>query len=433
MAKKFFKNNRITKLSGTGSVRITKLLNAILPAGPKVDRSGLMLEIKRQLAVGKDEEYILRNVPKSVAYARYLKAQASTENYRELTRETLEKAEAKRQQVEVHQHENEQLEQERRFQIVECHKDEALRLASGGVIEKGVPYSKQLHEWVSGLRNQCLPVQEIIAAILSSSIFEKYCFRRDAVGKIQKGKKAAAKAEDLQRLEDLHKASRLRREEEERKANKKRINDEASREDIHEKLRQILPTHLLLEFRLQFRGTAETMLESARDFMAARVHKQVQPAPVSQPIEPIDMQQPVAPIAELPVKPKREGNKVEIITRPDQVEFTETVRLNCFNCCVISGVRTCQRTEAAHLVEHCNDGIDHYTNGLLMRVDLHRLFDAGLMAINPETLTVHFDAGVLADDPDLAQFEGKLIADTQRPINPAYLLARWAEFSQNAA
>jgi hypothetical protein len=435
MVKKLSKNNRFTILSSTDSARITKLLNAILPAGPKVDKSGLTLEIKRHLVVGKDEMYILLNVPKSVAYARYLKAQAATENHRELARETLEKAKAKQQQDEARRHEYEQLEQERRLQAAERHKDEALRLANGGIIEKGAPYSKQLPELVNGLLKRGLPVQEIVTAILSSSIFEKYCFKRGAVGKTKNEKNVAAKAEDFLHMEDQHRESRLRREEEERQTNKKRINDEAYREDIHEELRQIVPAHLLRKFCLQFRGTAETILESARDFMAACEQKQAQSAPRSEAIEQVTIQsdvKPVASVTEFPVMTKREGKKAEIITRPNQVEFTETVRLNCFNRCVISGARTRQRTEAAHLVEHCKDGIDHYTNGLLMRVDLHRLFDAGLLAINPETLTVHIDAGVFADDPDLMQFEGKLIADTQRPVNPVYLLARWAEFSQNA-
>ncbi|HEJ6940873.1 HNH endonuclease [Serratia sp. CMO1] len=435
MAKKLFKKNRSTKLSGTGSVRITNLLNAILPPGPKVDNSGLTLEIKRHLAVGKDEKYILLNVPKSVAYDRYLKAQAAIENYQELTRERLEKAKAERQQDEVHRHEDERLEQERRLQAVERYKDEALRLANGGVIEKGAPYSKQLAGLVNDLLNRGLPVQEIITTVLYSSIFEKYCFQRDAVGKTKKKKKAAVKAEDFQRMEDQYRESRLRREEEERLANKKRINDEACREDIYEELRQIVPAHRLREFRLQLRGTTENVLESARDFMVAGEQKQAQSAPRGEAIEPVAAQlsvKSVVPVTEFPVKPKREGKKAEITTRPNQIEFTETVRLNCFNRCVISGVRIRQRTEATHLVEHCKDGIDHYTNGLLMRVDLHRLFDAGLLAINPETLTVHFDAGVLADDHDLMQFEGKCIAGTQRPINPAYLLTRWAEFNLNA-
>ncbi|CAM6265518.1 TPA: HNH endonuclease [Klebsiella aerogenes] len=436
MAKKLSKNNRVTISSGTSSPRITKLLKAILPAGPKVDNSGLMLEIKRHLAVGNDEIYIVTNVPKSVAYARYLKAQAATENHRKLARETLKKAKAKRQQDEARRHEDEQLEKKRRLQVTERHKDEALRLANGGIIEKGAPYSKQLPELVNGLLKRGLPVPEIVTAILSSSIFEKYCFKRGTVGKTKNEKNVTAKAEDFQRMEDHHRESRLRREEEERQSNKKRINDEAYREDIHEELRQIVPAHLLRKFRLQFRGTAETILESARDFMAACEQKQAQLAPRSEVIEQITIQSDVKPVVlvtEIPVRPKREGKKAEIITRPNQVEFTETVRLNCFNRCVISGARTRQRTEAAHLVEHCKDGIDHYTNGLLMRVDLHRLFDAGLLAINPETFTVHIDADVLADDSDLLQFEGKLIANTQRPVNPAYLLARWAKFRQNAA
>lgn len=226
----------------------------------------------------------------------------------------------------------------------------------------------------------------------------------------------------------------------ERKDRLKRLSVEADREAGQEYVQSYIPRELMNEFRLwcvrTYHGFPENLFAAADSFMTHHAQKQDEPAPHSEVIEPVAMQsdvKPVTPVTELPVKPKREGKKAEITTRPDQVEFTETVRLNCFNRCVISGVRTRQRAEAAHLVEHSKNGIDHFTNGLLMRVDLHRLFDAGLMAINPETLTVHFDAGVLADDPDLMQFEDKRIADTQRPIDTTYLAERWQEFNQKAA
>lgn len=77
---------------------------------------------------------------------------------------------------------------------------------------------------------------------------------------------------------------------------------------------------------------------------------------------------------ETTVPGKRKGSKTTVETRPDQASFAEAVRNNCYDQCVITGSRLRQRTEAAHLMEHRNGGVDHYTNGLLLRHDIHDLF-----------------------------------------------------------
>lgn len=152
-----------------------------------------------------------------------------------------------------------------------------------------------------------------------------------------------------------------------------------------------------------------------------------QPEPITVKPEPGQRKEP-APVLMLPKRPKRAGHEVMVISRPDQADFSAAVRRNCFDHCVITGARLRQRTEAAHLTEHSAGGVDHYTNGLLLRVDLHRLFDAGVIAICPETLTVNVEPDALTDDPDLQQYHGKKIAELRRPIDPANLVERWEHF-----
>lgn len=84
-----------------------------------------------------------------------------------------------------------------------------------------------------------------------------------------------------------------------------------------------------------------------------------------------------------------------------------------------------RRTEAAHLVEHSAGRLDHWSNGLLLRIDLHWLFDDNILAIFPETLTVHIDPDALAEDPDLQQYDGNPINGLHRPVDPANLVMRW--------
>lgn len=57
--------------------------------------------------------------------------------------------------------------------------------------------------------------------------------------------------------------------------------------------------------------------------------------------------------------------------------------------CAISGWSPTEALDAVHIVEHCISGINHTDNGLLLRADIHRLFDKHLLKINPKTLKVH--------------------------------------------
>jgi predicted RNA-binding protein with PUA-like domain len=47
--------------------------------------------------------------------------------------------------------------------------------------------------------------------------------------------------------------------------------------------------------------------------------------------------------------------------------------------------------EAAHIFPHRGQQTNHVTNGLLLRADLHVLFDLGLLRVDPESLTVELD------------------------------------------
>ena len=49
--------------------------------------------------------------------------------------------------------------------------------------------------------------------------------------------------------------------------------------------------------------------------------------------------------------------------------------------CLISGCAELLALDAAHIDPVRNDGSDALDNGLLLRADIHRLFDAGLVTI----------------------------------------------------
>jgi putative restriction endonuclease len=54
------------------------------------------------------------------------------------------------------------------------------------------------------------------------------------------------------------------------------------------------------------------------------------------------------------------------------------------NACAITGDHTLPVLEAAHIKPFSLSGPHAVSNGLLLRSDLHKLFDAGYMTITPE-------------------------------------------------
>ncbi|WP_247485835.1 HNH endonuclease [Bradyrhizobium sp. 193] len=56
--------------------------------------------------------------------------------------------------------------------------------------------------------------------------------------------------------------------------------------------------------------------------------------------------------------------------------------------CAISGCSIVDVLEAAHITPYLGGLTHHVSNGLLLRADLHTLFDCGLLAIEPTTRTV---------------------------------------------
>ena len=56
--------------------------------------------------------------------------------------------------------------------------------------------------------------------------------------------------------------------------------------------------------------------------------------------------------------------------------------------CMVSGCQLVDLLEAAHIRPYRGENDNHPSNGLLLRADLHTLFDLDLLGIDPETLLV---------------------------------------------
>ncbi|WP_234451326.1 HNH endonuclease [Pseudomonas sp. MF6754] len=113
---------------------------------------------------------------------------------------------------------------------------------------------------------------------------------------------------------------------------------------------------------------------------------------------------PTTELAMLKVDRRTVRTQVTVI-RPGQGNFRATMLARYGGECCISGCRVDTLLEAAHIIPYRGDQSDDATNGLLLRVDLHRLFDAHLVTINPATLQVEVDRSV--EDTGYQAFHGK--------------------------
>jgi len=100
----------------------------------------------------------------------------------------------------------------------------------------------------------------------------------------------------------------------------------------------------------------------------------------------------------------KEDKKEQRIKRTYQKDFRKAI-INKYNKCVVSGANY-ERCEASHIVPFSEDNVNRYNtdNGILLRADLHKLFDKYLVSINPTTNTFVINKKYLSKDPTLIDY-----------------------------
>jgi putative restriction endonuclease len=78
----------------------------------------------------------------------------------------------------------------------------------------------------------------------------------------------------------------------------------------------------------------------------------------------------------------------QIVARRGQPVFRERLLKAYGNRCAITGCDAKAALEAAHIKPYCGPSSNGVSNGLLLRSDIHTLFDLGLIAVSPTKLTV---------------------------------------------
>jgi hypothetical protein len=89
------------------------------------------------------------------------------------------------------------------------------------------------------------------------------------------------------------------------------------------------------------------------------------------------------PVTSGPKQTPKSKRQRDIETRDEQSGFRESVLLSFGGCCAISGLEDPRALEAAHLATFETARDNTVGNGVLLRRDLHALFDANQLGLAP--------------------------------------------------
>ena len=105
----------------------------------------------------------------------------------------------------------------------------------------------------------------------------------------------------------------------------------------------------------------------------------------------------------------REAIFQSVKRRRGQTKFRNSLRKRYRDTCVVTGCRIVDLLEAAHI--RTMSGLDDNSleNGLLLRADIHTLFDLNFLWIEPDTLRVCLDASIAKSE--YADYNGRALLD----------------------
>lgn len=130
----------------------------------------------------------------------------------------------------------------------------------------------------------------------------------------------------------------------------------------------------------------------------------------------------------VPYITKRQKKTTKITPRIGQGTFRGKISQVYNNKCCVSGESTAELLEAAHIQPYINEHSNHIQNGLLLRVDIHKMYDNGLLYID-EHYEIHISS--LIKSTHYLQLQGKKISipeNTSLQPSKNALMARKPDF-----
>lgn len=124
----------------------------------------------------------------------------------------------------------------------------------------------------------------------------------------------------------------------------------------------------------------------------------------------------------------RERVQRQIKERRGQKTFRDKLLSLYRDRCAITGCPVPDVLEAAHITPFLGPDTHHITNGLLLRADLHTLFDCALISIDPGTLTVSVAPKIR--ESSYGKLDGKPLRKTNPGPSPLALAQHFAIFQR---
>lgn len=114
-----------------------------------------------------------------------------------------------------------------------------------------------------------------------------------------------------------------------------------------------------------------------------------------------------SPEAEAEHAVERQRKLAEVLARPEQAKFRREVFELWGARCLITKCETLPALEAAHIHRVSDGGSDKAWNGIPLRADIHRLFDAGLITLSSDGWTVTVSDN---EHPHYGKYSGRSLA-----------------------
>lgn len=112
--------------------------------------------------------------------------------------------------------------------------------------------------------------------------------------------------------------------------------------------------------------------------------------------------------------------------RRGQPQFRKSLLSEFGENCAVTGPCPQSVLEAGHLYSYAELGVHFKHGGLLLRRDVHSLFDRGALAIHPETLKISVEED-LAGYPTYAAFDGATVGVSVKEQHKSWLRVHWAQ------
>jgi HNH endonuclease len=128
------------------------------------------------------------------------------------------------------------------------------------------------------------------------------------------------------------------------------------------------------------------------------------------------------------IKDARKKIFAAIYRRQGQPAFRRVVFKAYKARCAITGERTAEVLEAAHITPYRGTKTNAVANGLLLRADIHTLFDLGLISIEPKTRKVNVSR--LLANSVYSKLAGKKLAEPKAASSKPSKAALEEHFSQ---